>query len=342
MTKEKLHIFYSHSWVTQLIIEAYVSKYHISYDDILILSNRNFYECIDPNLKERFVNIRKLRFPSWLHAIMSVDKIRRFSKWFKNLTGDNEFILYVPHFYPLEVKMMVQNKNCIAVYLIEEGELSYRPQYYINNLPNHHHTALKKKYFNFFWDNELLTTLKVPTIDSKIISGTLQMFKEAFPYSENKTILINEIQKLVSEKLCFKENVQNILVLTPYVDNLKIEKENYFKDLEKVIDYINLRTEDKIYYKFHPNDTMNVRSRTNIIVEKFQGKFVLLSDEVSLESLIINYKPAVYSFFSSISLYAYLLDCDLNIMCDFISGLRPNTLIGDINLKPFVIQSSKA
>jgi len=339
MSKEIKHLFYSHSWITQLVIEAYIDKNKLSHRNITILSNRNFYECIDPRLKNRFVNIRKLRFPSWLHVVMSADKLRRFSKWFKNLTGDNEFVLYVPHFYPIEVKMMVQNKNCIAVYLIEEGELSYRPKDYINTLKNHNYDGLKKKYLNFFWSKKLSSAFKLQTIDSEVIIGTVQMFNEAFPYSRNKIVLQKEIENLVSNNIHFKNEVESILVLTPYVDTLKVDNDKYFESLKKIMTYISIQSEGKVHYKFHPNDSANVRNQTNKLAESFNNKFLLLPDDVSLEALLINSKPEIYSFFSSISLYAFLFQCKLNIMSEFISEIRPNTNVNGIDLNPYVIKT---
>lgn len=341
MSKEIKHLFYSHSWITQLVIEAYINKNRLSHQNISILSNRNFYECINPNLKSRFVNIRKLRFPNWLHVVISKDKIKRFSIWLKNLTGDNEFILYVPHFYPIEVKMMVQNKNCIAVYLIEEGELSYRSKDYINTLKNHNYDELKKKYLNFFWSKKLSSAFKLQTIDSEVIIGTVQMFKEAFPYSRNKIVLIKEIENLIVNNKHFKNEVKSVLVLTPYVDTLKVDNDIYFESLKNVMTYISNKSEGKVHYKFHPNDSANVRNQTNKLAESFNNKFFLLSDDVSLEALLINSKPEIYSFFSSISLYAFLFQCKLNIMSEFVSEILPNTNVNGIDLNPYVIKTDR-
>jgi len=341
MSNEIKHLFYSHSWITQLVIEAYIDKKQLAHQNITIFSNRSFYECVNPHLKDRFVNIRKLKFPNWLHVVMFADKLRRFSQWFKNITEDDKFVLYVPHFYPIEIKMMVRNENCLAVYLIEEGAISYRSSQYINSLKNHNYQEFTEKYLNFFWSRKLSSVFSLQTIDNEIIDGTIQMFNEAFPYSKNKIVLQNEIGNIVRRNFYFNFEIKCILVLTPYVDVLKLTPEIYFKDLERVMYYIIENTEDIIHYKFHPSDSEFVKQRTNQLAEKFGDRFVQISDSISLEAILLKSKPTVYTCLSSISIYAFLLDCKLNIMIDFIQFTHPDLNINDINLSSYVIPSPK-
>lgn len=333
------HIFYSHSWITQLLIEAYIDKQQISYRNTIILSNRNFFQCVDPDLKDRFVKLRKLKFPSWMHAIMAEYKVNQFLKWFEKLLNKNEFILYAHHFHPLEIKVMAQHINCKSVFLIEEGTLSYELEDSVNQ--RHNHDVLRKRFKNFFWSKKTSDIFNLETLNSSVLKGTLQMFEEAFPYSSNKIVLINDIKGFINNTLPSLLDLKTILVLTPYVDILKFNAETYFTDLERVMVFITENSEDIIYYKFHPNDSELVRLRTNQLAEKFVDRFVLISDSISLEVILLKFKPTVYSFVSSISVYAFLLGCKLNIMTDFIGYMSPNLKINGINLAPYVIESPK-
>lgn len=328
------HIFYSHSWITQIVIEAYVEFKKISYSDIIILSNRNFRECINPELKNKFINNRKLLIPNLLHRVFSGNKTERYFAWFNNLTQNNNFILYIPHLYPIELKLMLNHHNCKGCYFIEEGELSYQPSAYVNNL--HNYKSLRS---NVFFPQVLRKALLTNTIDEAKINGTIQLFGEAFPYSTNKIILKDEVQKLIKVRNWDLGNYNNILIFSPYVDVLNMQVDIYFEKLIKSLNYINDSNDDIIYYKFHPSDRKAIREKTIEILNDFGDKFKIIDDSISLEAILFTMKPKIYSFVSSISLYAFLLNCKLEILSEFITpGKSSYQEINKISLERYYIK----
>lgn len=335
--KNVKHIFYSHSWITQIVIEAFIEYKDISISDVIILSNRNFKECINPELKNKFINNRKLLIPNLLHRVFSGNKVERYLKWFNNLTQNNNFILYIPHLYPIELKLMLHHQNCKGCYFIEEGELSYQSSEHINNL--HNYESIKNSNFDFFMPQVLSEALLTKTIDEPKINGTIQLFDEAFLYSKNKIILKEEIQKLFKMRDWKLIDYNNILILSPYIDVLNMKTDIYFEGLVKSLNYINDSNDEVIYYKFHPSDRKEVRERTKEILDNYENKFKIIDDGISLEAILFSQKPKIYSFVSSISLYAFLLNCELEIISEFITpGKSKYQKVNDISLEPYYIK----
>jgi len=335
--KNVKHIFYSHSWITQIVIEAFIEYQKISNSDIIILSNRNFKECINPELKNKFINNRKLLIPNLLHRVFSGNKIERYLTWFNNLAQNNNFILYIPHLYPIELKLMLHHHNCMGCYFIEEGELSYQSSEYINNL--HNYDSIKNSSFNFFLPQVLSEALLTKTIDEPKINGTIQLFEEAFPYSTNKIILKEEIRRLFKTQNWNFTEYNNILVFSPYVDVLNMKIDIYFEGLIKSLNYINDSNDEVIYYKFHPSDRKEVREKTKEILNSFGDKFKIIDDSICLEAILFTIKPKIYSYVSSISLYAFLLNCELEIISEFITPGKSNYQeVNNISLEPYYIK----
>jgi hypothetical protein len=291
-------------------------------EDVVILSNRQFYFHVNPLLKTKFVNARKILFPNMLHALMAGNKLNRYLKWIEKISEGKTYSIYLPHFYPIGLKILIRNNKCKNVYLIEEGELSYFSSKKINFI--HHYEQLKKRYLNFFWQKKLQNAIALPTVDFNLIEGTLQLFKEAFPESKNKIILQKEVGKIINELDCDMDRYNSVLVLTPYVDVLGMNLDLYIERLEVALSYILEHTIENLYYKFHPSDSEIVRAKTTEIMMKLSNRFKPIEDRISLEVILIKNKPIVYSFLSSLSLYAFLLKCDLKILSDFIIPVKDN------------------
>lgn len=332
------YIFYSHSWLTQLIIEAYISKREIEEEDIVILSNRQFYLHINPLLKTKFVNARKLLFPNIFHILLAGNKFQRYLKWIDRISEGKTYSLYLPHLHPIGLKVLAKNKKCKKLFFIEEGEFSYLRSNKINSI--HNYNAFKKQYFNFFWQQKLRDTLAVPAVDFNRIEGTLQLFEGTFPESNNKIILMNEVRKIIDEfSWEIDNNYHNVIVLTPYVDVLQTDLEFYLQKLEIALSYILRQSNEVLYYKFHPSDSKTVRERTTELMLRLSDRFRSIDDGISLEAILFKSKPKVFSFLSGLSLYAILLKCDLEILSDFIFPVQDNFQeLNGASLEPYYVK----
>jgi hypothetical protein len=331
------HIFYSHSWLTQLIIEAYINSRKIEIGDVVILSNRQFDLHVNPLLKTKFINARKILFPNVLHALMAGNKLNRYLQWIERISEGKTYSLYLPHFHPIGIKVLAKHKNCRKLYLIEEGELSYFNASKINS--RHNYRKLKKRYLNFFWQRGVKNALALQTVDFNLVEGTLQLFKEAFPESKNKMILRDEVRNVIDQLDWGIDSYNNVLVLTPYVDVLDMNLELYMERLEAALSYILGQTFEVLHYKFHPSDSEIVRARTTELMMKLSDRFKPIEDRISLEAILFKKKPKVYSFLSSVSLYAYLLKCDLVILSDFIIPVESNFQeVNGTSLEPYYIK----
>lgn len=342
--KAKKHIFFTHSWITQLVIEAYIRKEKVPVEDVLILFAQNFDFYINPDLNDKFIKVKNFGFSTTLSikalvsCIKAKEKVVKYHKWIDFITEGNKYNLYVPHLHPLKWKVMAAYKNCDNVFLIEEGTVSYIFPEELNI--KHNHNRLKRRRLNFFWQKDLRKALNISMIDTKILSGTLQFFQEAFPCSQNKIILRNEIESLVQENIIDYKKYGNVLVLTPYIDVLKMNFEDYFTGLRNALDFIVKETSEDIHYKFHPVDSNIVRDETKRIMKEISNRFKLLDDSISLELLCIKSRPKVFTFLSSVSLYALLLKCELRILGEFIAPVDNKFIkINGIDLEPFLVQN---
>lgn len=330
-----LHVFYSHSWITQLVIELIIKEKKINPDDIVILFGRNFNHSIDPLLKSKFVPCKKILLESWKQILFGPYQIYRFKKWFASIVGNRKFQFYAPHLVPTGLKLVYSNKQCIALNYIEEGTLSYlKYEEIINHLNSVSFHGRTKLSFVEILYTKLLGVNNFPTTYTSIY----KLGAEAFPFEPNAEKLdISKAIKITSEP----NDLKHILVLAPFVDvyPYKMDVDVYVEKMKLVLSRIKEMGVNKLHFKFHPSDNKQVRSEIKKLFSSYAPAmdFVEVREDQSLELIFLKHRPTVYAFNSSTAIYAYQFGMRLFILTKLIDPNCRILKIASVDFKPYYL-----
>ena len=330
------HIFYTHSWVTQVVIESIIEKNSIPSERVILLYDRNFQFHLNPALKGRFKSPKNFRLINIRDMILANYRLAKFQQWFYNLTSHHPYHLYVPHLLKPSLKILSTLPECRSTSIIEEGILSYRTREYINDrFPGNVNETLRRLTMNRL----LMRALAKKTIDESI-DHAYAFNPEAFTYFKSRTVLKEQFQKLV-QGYAAEEPVTNLFVLLAFVTGQhKINIDRYFERFEKVIQYIISKAHGQtVHYKYHPSDSAEVRERTEKLLAHYKDiRFRLLGDDVCLEFLLAKCKPKTFVFNCSLALYAKELGCDLEILNKFIVDNSEVLNLAGVDFSRFYIE----
>lgn len=334
-SKKPLHIFYSHSWITQLVIELIIKEKEINTDDVVILFGRNFKHSLDPLLKSKFTPCKKILLETWKQILYSPFQIYRFKKWFSAIVKERDFQLYVPHLVPTGLKVICSDRRCVALNYIEEGTLSYLKYQeiidHLNSVSFHGRTKLSFVEIHF---NRLLGVNNFPSWYTSIY----KLGAEAFPFEPNAHKL--DISKVI-RNTPKSNNICHILVLAPFVDvyPYKMEINVYVEKMKLVLSRIKEMGVTKLHFKFHPSDSKEVRIETKKLLSLYEPGmgFIEVAEEDPLELIFLKYRPTVYSFNSSTAIYAYQFGLRLFILTKLIDPNCSIMKVASLDFKPYYL-----
>jgi hypothetical protein len=335
VSKKPLHIFYSHSWITQIVIELIIIEKKINPDDVVILSGRNFKHAIDPSLKSKFIPCKKILLETWKQILYAPYQIYRFKKWFASIVKSRNFQLYVPHLVPTGLKLICSNKKCAALNYIEEGTLSYlKYQEIIDHLNSVNFHGRTKLTFVEILYNRLLGVNNFPSTYTSIY----KLGHEAFPFEPKAEKL--DIHKII-KNTPGPNGISHILVLAPFVDvyPYKMDITVYVEKMKLVLNRIKEMGVTKLHFKFHPSDSKQVRIETKKLLSLYEPvmSFIEVGEEDPLELIFLKYRPTVYSFNSSTAIYANQFGLPLFILTKLIDPNCCILEIASLNFKPYYL-----
>ncbi|MGJ3236246.1 hypothetical protein [Marivirga sp.] len=326
------YIFYSQSWINQIIVESIIRDENIAIDDIIILTNRNFKYAINKEYEGKMIVAKKIYNSKLKHLAISHFQIKKIENWIEEITNGEKFNCYFPHCHPLLLKLFTKHPNNYSLNFIEEGLISYYGRNQANNILKTRKSLIWLKYFN----NKFLKLLSVPAFP-KDYTNVYKIGDFAFPeyrhHVQYDFSIVNNLNIKVDE-------VENLLVLAAFVDgSYKLPLDIYLKKLDNVINYLISIGLKKIHYKFHPSDTNIVRVSTRVKLEtiKNQIEFTEISDDQPLELIIIKRKPTVYMFNCSLALYCFQLKTEFKILTKLIDPNCEILNFEELNLSNYYI-----
>ena len=232
-----LHIFYTHSHITSLVISSYLNHVRFANGErIIVLENRkekfgnsiSNVETID--LYDLFGNSQVVENNKNMRSIITnYSTCLKIKKFIKN-TIKEPYLFYTPSYSIIWSNLLVNRKLCKGYYFLEEGILSY--------------TSLEFLYKRYLNDRKRIikTLLGVNRgfyleRNSKF-KGTIAMYGEAFAWNENNKIVCN------NKVLLDQEKYQVIVALPGSFNHHEV-----CSCLRKIIiDY----PQESIAIKFHP------------------------------------------------------------------------------------------
>lgn len=300
------HIFWAHSHITYLVSLLVIKYLDIPVNDIVFITYRG-YKLPKEKIKGEFLVFFEVK-------TLNSQKLISFK---------HKFELYVPHTKIDGFEEGVKLNNCVNYNIIEEGVLAYI--HYDNPIK-----VIYQKITKFIGVKRSLRMLdyahskfkSVYCVDDKAFRGVSKNNKVVLPFLFDNNINVNPINTkcgiIVFDGLVYYE----IITLEKLLELLAI-----------LILSIQKTNQDKIFYKFHPDQLLEGNEKEIIEIQKKFSKvneieFIELPQEVILEEILFtNNKVTIYNFVSSIGFYASLTGNKVYSLSDRIKRSRLTNLI---------------
>ena len=247
--------------------------------------------------------------------------VKRIDRAVEALTGNEPFELYLYHGREYCCDLVVTHKNCLHYSYLEEGTLAYSVAMDIDRKLSPFkkfllHWFMRAVFMNraMIFDRDIAYDFRLKKFRTVYCSNQL-----AFPLCEEKTVAGMPFAKTDD----FPEDLQHVIVF----DGGIVSNENQKKSLQKNVEHAMQRGGKKIYYKFHPGFTEDIRADYRQYFELLEGtygvKAVELPNEACLENIAytLQDKLSLYVICSSVGVYAAL--CGSKVYCtanDFIEN----------------------
>jgi hypothetical protein len=326
------YIFYSQSWINQIIIESIIKDEDLAIDDIIILTNRNFKYAINNDFESKMMVAKKIYTSKFRHLAISHFQLKKIEKWIEAITNGEKFKCYFPHCHPLLLKFFTKHPNCYSLNFIEEGLISYHRINQANYILETKESPIWLKYFN----RNFFKLLSIPAFP-KDYTNVYKIGDFAFPDYRNHFQFDFNIVNNLNIRI---DEVEHLLVMAAFVDgSYKLPLDVYLKKFDNVINYLITKGVKKIHYKFHPSDSNIVRigTREQLKTRLNQIEFIEISDNQPLELIIIKKKPTVYMFNCSLALYCFQLKTEFEILTKLIDPTCEVLGFEGLNLSKYYI-----
>lgn len=299
------YIFYSHSPITQIVIDAIINEKNILTDDIVIVYNRVAVPSLNGISTQRYIQSKKIYIHKLRHKLILDYQISRFYKWLDKITCSDTYELFIPHTRDLHLKALTLHEKCISVNLIEEGSLSYCTKQIFDSINNE---VLFPVEFSIFYRNTLKKDIQ--------INNCYILHEKAFGFYHKKINVLNRAKKLARKD---HMEVHHIMVMTPYVSILGVPLESFINKFKVVItELCKARSGVKIHYKFHPSDSETVKDQVRIVFKQQKNvQFIELSREFNIEKVLLSRKVNLLAFRSVVCFYAKITGSPVYILDDF-------------------------
>jgi hypothetical protein len=298
---EQKHVFFIHSQITKLVSLSIVNYLALDKDSIIFLLYRGM--TIDAYYSTSVFPFR--HYPEDSFSISKKfwngrKKLEKLDEYIYKVTSNKYFHLYLPQTNESMLRLMMSHPKCKSFSLIEEGKLSFtsfqdRTSYIY---PLKDFTLIKLNYGQ-----------RLGRVKSYLDSNYNTAFKfsdAAFPDFQRVNKIDLRIANLPTKE---NEEVKQILVLEPIVEAKIVEIGEYLLALLKLIKTLEKNRIRTVYYKFHPDQQVEVSKKYLLALFKEFSflEFIELSSNISLEEIAVNSNSKFYAVVSSMLYYAQYL-----------------------------------
>lgn len=299
------HVFIINSHTTFLTAMGTVEYLKLKDEDVIFIYTRNYSNEIT------HVPFKVVEGTAITDASKNIGKdyegyIRKVDDFIdQNIKG--KYSLFVPHFQNYCFQILYTHKRCRKASYIQEGGPAVIKMYE-NDVPIIErtksfirHAILRRRTFECKWYKKG-TLYKQHTLDSYAINN---VYFHSLPSH-------NHIVKWPVEKLNIKITADYpIFIFDGHVSNGFVEPNIYIQLCKEII---SLYAKGKNYVKFHPAQS---REERNSIIGSFSEKgysIEVMSDDIPVEYVIIQFKKLTFVGFTSSLLY-YAHDYGHNVCC---------------------------
>ena len=294
------HIFIIHSHITLLVAKKVINYYNFESCNVFFLTMRS-YKVNDKNYKTYSLN----EYPIGGRWFWKNRKYyEALSKETSFITND-EYKIYLPHTHHSSFVHLIYNKNCISYSYIEEGLACYLTKNFSSGASNY--LKLIKTFIRLgSWNYaEYLHNRSWFNVLHRKFANAYCLSNRAFPELKSRIILPIDLK---SQKIKKNEAILafDALSLFGIVTQTEI-----FKLLELVIiPKLKITNYNIIRFKFHPMHYKNEKGKfeaeliRNKLKQLLSEKIIEIGEEFILEDYFSKVDCDVYTFYSSIGIYA--------------------------------------
>lgn len=305
--KEKIsdmkHVFLIHSNITLITANQTIQFEKIEYKNIIFLTTRKFKpntEYLKISGDVLFDSLENINYSNFWKSWENINIIDEFIK--NELNSDFQF--YCPHVAHPFYQIIISNKFCKNVNIIEEGAACISNSNFIKNY------TFKYKIINFFFNkigiygkrrffrnqSNIDFELFNKKLDPKFYFISPNGFKSVWNYNKIKLNLPN----ISNEESIFHDG-STLLVFEGILEQRNIEESTFFSSIEFLTK--SLKTK-KIYVKFHPvQNEFNINRICQILKNKVEIEIIKSSTILEYEFIKSNHL-IVLGFTSSLLHYA--------------------------------------
>lgn len=334
------YLFYVHSGITLQVSLKLIEAEQIQHKDCVFIIARFRPDNIPPNISvcfiEEYFDVVK-DFDVSLFIFKPLMKTILFIRLLKNLTDRSFFKAYIPQHSLNIINIITNSKSCMSFSYLEEGTMSYIP------VSSHHLTNKLIKRSSVLIDIlfELAFLGKVPREKELFLLGhsKLNCFyaisKYCFPdITEHKKILDLPFEHVECSE------VNNVLVVEPYVECGLLSFEQYKLCLIKFFDFFDQEGVNSFHFKYHPKQSIEIKELlTELLVNRTA---IEIKDNIILENVMFTHKPSIYHINSSIGLYGNLMNCKIYSLIQYVeesvSPIKFNSLPIQLQTKVIYIK----
>lgn len=288
------HVFVINSHTTFLTSMGVIHYLDLYDDDVIFIYIRNYKNTIT-QIPYKTIDATKLAL-SYKDITSNYDTIIRTTDSFINQEIGTRYNLYVPHFWHYFFQVLYTNPFCKRVSYIQEGGPAYTNLYATQ-------VSLLERFRMFLW----LAIRRKRTFECKwykrgIIYKQLKLDSFAINSTYFKHLPSdNHIVEWPSQKVDITiDNSHPIFIFDGYVTNGLVEKDVY---LSLCQDIISEQASSNNYVKFHPAQTDEERKTILRYFSEMGCMAEIMSDEIPMEYIIIQFRKMKYIGFTSSLLY---------------------------------------
>ena len=283
--KNSFHLFFITNPIFELITFLWISLLKLPEDKIILIILRNSSTGL---FKDKYIFFKKTKIDRLFHKLNFDRYSEKILKWTNQNTS--KYYVYCARLHQ-EAEKLINQKNCLGHFYIEEGQLSHSPKKIFDKKAKVDIKKLNKpiyaanKEYHFRKD-----AISFIGIDNKV-----------FPLADKEKKIILEDLDLVKEVynplLIGKTNIA--LIPAPR----RLEKIKFSEFLEVFFKSIPIGST----IKFHPGyqySDQKLKELENYFKSKFNNSYSVCSNKVILEIEMMYEKKSIYGSKSSLEIYA--------------------------------------
>ena len=301
------HIFQVHSHLTFLVALKIIEFEKLHTSDCVLLQTRNYripegYTVI-PVYDLLFDIYDQSKFYDENNVELCRENVALLDLFFKKITRDRKFHLYLPGMQPYYAIIMLSSDDCIAYSIIEDGL-----RHYLASTKDLTFGMRGKPEVMMQCNNSRLLYLGNPRpfclVDHPKFNQAYVIDNQALPFTMNKSIVGNPFLEEEFEEC---QNADVFLILSNLQHGYKLDTEPFLKTLQELID-LEFRNKGykKVIYRLKwlaNNDYINHEIK-RFLTSQCDIRFVEMPDHYIAENVINKYKLPVYSEYSSVLYYS--------------------------------------